>query len=92
MTSKAHSVRIYVDDGIGNHELVVSGEVWASIVKGKRLVIQGNGFTVEGENYQDFWRFNEKGPGTIHVDTDEWTDIYEGVVGDAGCFYEEVLE
>jgi len=72
-----------VDYGYDLHSISIMEAVFAKILAGKPVTVQGQGFLVEGTTEQDYWTFNENVPGFIYVSTDEGRDVFEGNLGDA---------
>lgn len=76
-------VRVVVDFGYDLHAIYISETTFSLIQAGKPLVVEGQGFQVEGVLEQDEWAFNFGAVGAIHVSTVEGRDVFEGNLGDA---------
>ena len=76
-------VRVTVDYGYDVHSISITEAVFAQIQAGQPVVIEGQGFPVEGVMEQDLWEFNYGAVGAVHVMTDEGREVFEGGVVDA---------
>jgi hypothetical protein len=54
------------------------------------VIVQGQGFPVEGFMEQDEWAFNQGTVGAVHVSTDTGREVFEGNLGDAEVAVQEV--
>lgn len=79
---KSGTAKVFVDNGLDQHSLVLSGRTLARIQAGKLVTIQGQGFHVEGVMEQDLWAFNGSALGAIHVSTDTGRDVFDGNLRD----------
>lgn len=77
-TPKSGWAVITVFNGLDQHSVWLSGRTLARIQAGKQVHLYGQGFYVEGNREADTWTFNATAPGSIHVDTDEGRDVFDG--------------
>ncbi len=75
-------IQVTVDFGFDLHSIGIPEAVFAQIQAGHPMVVQGQGFPVEGVLEQDLWAFNQGTAGAVHVSTDEGHDMFEGNPGD----------
>ena len=47
------------------------------------MVVEGQGFPVEGAWERDLWAFNYGAVGAVHVMTDEGREVFDGNLQDA---------
>lgn len=71
-------IEIKVDYGYDIHSIEISDEELKGIQLGKKLEIEGQGFPVEGEMENDWWKFNTVEQGSIEVCGEEGRQIYLG--------------
>lgn len=76
-------IRITVDYGYGLHSISITEAVFAQIKTGQPVVVEGQGFPVEGAWERDQWAFNHGALSAVHVMTDEGREVFEGGLGDA---------
>lgn len=76
-------VRVVVDFGYDLHAIYISETTFSQIQAGQPLVVEGQGFPVEGVREEDRWMFNNRALGAIYVSTDEGREVFEGYLGDA---------
>lgn len=72
-----------VDYGYDLHAIRLMEAVFAQIQVGQPVVVEGQGFPVEGVLEQDLWAFNYGAVGAVHVTTDTGREVFEGGLGDA---------
>lgn len=82
-TKKIGMARVVVDYGYDLHTLVLPRLTLAKIQAGEPMVVEGQGFPVEGELEQDHWTFNYGALGALHISTDTGREVFEGNLGDA---------
>lgn len=75
--------RVSVDYGYDLHSITIEEAAFARIKKGQPVVIEGQGFPVEGVFERDRWAFNCGAVGAVHVMTDEGREVFEGDLRDA---------
>ena len=75
-------VRVTVDYGYDVHSVSISESAFAKIQMGQFVVVEGQGFPVEGVMERDLWTFNYCGVGAVHVMTDEGREVFDGDLGD----------
>ncbi len=75
-------VRVTVDYGYDLHTIIIEEAVFARIQAGQPVVVEGQGFPVEGVMEQDQWAFNGGSLGAVHVVTDEGREVFEGDLED----------
>ena len=71
-------IEITVDYGYDIHSIEISDEELKDIQLGKKLEIEGQGFPVEGEMENDWWKFNTVEEGSIEVCGEGGRQIYLG--------------
>lgn len=76
-------VRVTVDYGYDLHIISITDAIFAKIQAGQPVVVEGQGFPVEGVMEQDQWVFNCGAVGAVQVMTDEGREVFEGDLGDA---------
>lgn len=76
-------VRVTVDYGFDLHTISIADAIYAQIQAGQPVVVEGQGFPVEGAWERDQWAFNHGAVGAVHVMTDEGREVFEGGIGDA---------
>jgi hypothetical protein len=79
-----------VDFGYDVHAISISEATLAQIQAGLPVIVQGQGFPVEGFMEQDEWAFNQGTVGAVHVSTDTGREVFEGNLGDAEVAVQEV--
>ena len=72
-----------VDYGNDLHTIRIAETVFARIQAGQPLVVEGQGFPVEGVLERDLWAFNYVAVGAVQVSTDTGREVFEGQLGDA---------
>lgn len=77
-----------MDYGYDTHSLVLSLRTFRRIQAGALLTLRGQGFFVEDVKEADSWIFNATVPGSIHVDTDEGREVFDGSFGDEEVWVE----
>lgn len=77
-------IRVSVNYGYDLHAISITEVVFAQIRAGQAVVIEGQGFPVEGVVEQDQWAFNCGAMGAVRVMTDEGREVFEGDLQDAG--------
>ncbi|WP_257306531.1 hypothetical protein [Geothrix campi] len=76
-------IRVTVDYGFDLHTISISEAVFAQILTGLPVIVQGQGFPVEGVMEDDHWAFNYDDLGSVHVSTVEGREVFEGNIADA---------
>lgn len=76
-------LRVTVDYGYDVHSVSIPEAVFAQIQAGQPVVVEGQGFPVEGVMERDQWTFNCGAVGSVHVVTDEGREVFDGGLGDA---------
>jgi hypothetical protein len=73
-----------VDYGFDLHTISISEAIFAQIQTGLPVIVEGQGFPVEGVmELVDEWAFNFGAVGAVHVSTDTGREVFEGNLGDA---------
>lgn len=72
-----------VNYGFDLHSISITEAVFAQIQAGLPVIVEGQGFPVEGVMELDQWAFNYGAVGAVHVTTDTGRDVFEGNLGDA---------
>lgn len=75
-------IRVTVDYGYDLHSITIEDAVFARIQAGQPVVVEGQGFPVEGVTEQDHWAFNCGAVGALHVMTDEGREVFAGDIRD----------
>lgn len=75
-------VQVTVDYGYDVHSIRIGGSTFARIQVGQPLVVEGQGFPVEGVMEDDQWAFNFGAMGAVHVSTVGGREVFEGNLGD----------
>jgi hypothetical protein len=65
------------------HTIIIPEATFAEIRAGHPLLVEGQGFPVEGFMEQDEWAFNYITVGAVHVSTDTGREVLSGKFGDA---------
>ena len=65
------------------HTIIIPEATFAQIQAGLPVIVEGQGFPVEGVMEVDDWAFNFRDVGAVHVSTDTGRDLFEGYLGDA---------
>ncbi len=60
-------VELTVDYGYDAHSVTLSREEWKEVCSGKKMVIAGTGFHVDGRLAQDYWAFSTLGERSLHI-------------------------
>jgi hypothetical protein len=76
-------IRVTVDFGYDVHSISITEATFAQIQAGKPVIVQGQGFPVEGAMEDDQWAFNYGAVGSVYVSTVEGREVFEGNLGDA---------
>ncbi len=76
-------VRVTVDYGYDLHSISLTEGIFAQIQAGQPVMVEGQGFPVEGAWERDRWAFNHGAVGAVHVMTDEGREVFEGGLGAA---------
>ena len=76
-------IRLTVDFGNDLHTIIISETMWGQIERGKPVVVEGQGFPVEGVIEPERWAFNHGTVGAVYGSTDEGREVFEGYLGDA---------
>ncbi len=76
-------VRVTVDFGYDLHRISISETTFAKVQAGHPVIVEGQGFPVEGVMEQDAWAFNYGVAGAVRVMTDTGREVFEGKLGDA---------
>ncbi len=79
-----------VDFGYDVHAISISEATFAQIQAGLPVIVEGQGFPVEGVMEVDDWAFNYGTVGAVHVSTDTGREVFEGNLGDAEVAVQEV--
>jgi hypothetical protein len=74
---------VTVNYGFDLHSISITEAVFAQIQAGLPVIVEGQGFPVEGVMELDQWAFNYGAVGAVHVTTDTGRDVFEGNLGDA---------
>ncbi|WP_243316701.1 hypothetical protein [Geothrix paludis] len=72
-----------MDYGYDLHTISITDAIFAKIQAGQPVVVEGQGFPVEGAWERDQWAFNQGALGAVHVMTDTGREVFEGSLGGA---------
>lgn len=75
-------LRLTIDCGYGIHTVEISSLDWGAIENDEIKIISGDGFHVENQVQQDFWRFNSPNQGDLSIYCDTGREVFEGEIGD----------
>jgi hypothetical protein len=76
--SSDSKVKLTIDYGYDIHSIIVPFTVLEQIAAGKKTIITGQGFPVEGELENDEWAFNTLEANDVHITTDSTREILSG--------------
>ncbi len=76
-------IRLSVDYGYDLHTVSITEAIWVQIERGQSVVVEGQGFPVEGVMEKDQWAFNHGVVGAVQVGTETGRDVFEGYLLDA---------
>ena len=80
--SISKKLRLTIDYGYDIHTLEIPSLDWGAIENGEIKIISGDGFHVEGQVQQDFWRFNSPNQGDLSIYCDDGREVFEGGIED----------
>lgn len=72
-----------VDYGYDLQTISITDAIFAKIQAGQPVVVEGQGFQVEGAWERDQWAFNHGTVGAVRVMTDTGREVFEGGFGGA---------
>lgn len=79
-------LRLTVDYGYDLHSVLIERDDWQEALSGEPVVVEGQGFWLEGTKVHDCWHFNDEGPGSLIVWYENGGQVYVGGIFDGNLW------